>query len=97
MDAGRRPLVAASPVFYRGLLNAVYAAVKRVSSSNFVVTAGTAPSGDPLGGERMQPVAFDRSLFCLRDNARLTPLSCPDPPHLDAQSRQRSPRGSAGP
>ncbi len=71
--------VAASPVIYRGLLNAVYAAVKRVSSSNFVVTAGTAPYGDPPGGERMQPVAFDRSLFCLRDNARLTPLSCPDP------------------
>jgi hypothetical protein len=32
----------ASAGIYRGLLNAFYAAVKRVSSSNFVVTAGTA-------------------------------------------------------
>ena len=39
-----------------------------MSSSNFVVTAGTAPYGDPPGGERMQPVAFDRSPLCLRDD-----------------------------
>jgi hypothetical protein len=87
--------IATSPGIYRGLLNAVYAAVKRVSPSNFVVTAGTAPYGDPPGGQRMQPVAFDRSLFCLRDNARLTPLSCPDPPHLDALSHH--PYGIGGP
>jgi hypothetical protein len=84
-----------SPGIYRGLLNAFYGAVKRVSSSNFVVTAGTAPYGDPPGGQRMQPVAFDRSLFCLRDNARLTPVSCPDPPHLDALSHH--PYGIGGP
>ena len=76
----------ASPTIYRQLLNAFYRAVKRVAASNFVVTAGTAPYGDPPGGQRMPPVAFDRSLFCLRDNARLTPVSCPDPPHLDALS-----------
>ena len=86
---------AASPGIYRGLLNAVYGAVKRVSSSNFVVTAGTAPYGDPPGGQRMPPVAFDRSLFCLRDNARLTPVRCPDPPHLDALSHH--PYGIGGP
>jgi hypothetical protein len=85
----------ASPSIYRGLLNSFYAAVKRVSSSNFVVTAGTAPYGDPPGGQRMQPVAFDRSLFCLRDNARLTPVSCPDLPHLDALSHH--PYGIGGP
>jgi len=85
----------ASPGIYRGLLNAFYGAVKRVSSSNFVVTAGTAPYGDPPGGQRMQPVAFDRSLFCLRDDARLTPVSCPDPPHLDALSHH--PYGIGGP
>ena len=85
----------ASPGIYRGLLNAFYRAVKRASSSNFVVTAGTAPYGDPPGGQRMQPVAFDRSLFCLRGDARLTPVSCPDPPHLDALSHH--PYGIGGP
>jgi hypothetical protein len=92
--AGRR-WAPASPGMYRGLLNAVYSAVKHVSSSNFVVTAGTAPYGDPPGGQRMPPVAFDRSLFCLRANARLTPTSCPDPPHLDALSHH--PYGIGGP
>lgn len=85
----------ASPPIYRQLLNAFYRAVKRVSSSNFVVTAGTAPYGDPPGGQRMPPVAFDRALFCLRDDARLTPVSCPDPPHLDALSHH--PYGIGGP
>ena len=85
----------ASPVIYRQLLNAFYAAVKRVSSQNFVVTAGTAPYGDPPGGQRMSPVAFDRALFCLEDDAALTPLSCPNPPHLDALSHH--PYGIGGP
>ena len=69
----------ASPTIYRQLLNAFYRAVKRVSPSNFVVTAGTAPYGDPPGGQRMPPVEFDRDLFCLRDDADLTPVSCPGP------------------
>ena len=85
----------ASPVIYRQLLNAFYGAVKRVSSQNFVVTAGTAPYGDPPGGQRMPPVAFDRALFCLEDDAALTPLSCPNPPHLDALSHH--PYGIGGP
>ena len=75
------------------MLNAFYAAVKQVSSSNFVVTAGTAPYGDPPGGERTPPVAFDRDLFCL--SPRLTPTSCPNPPHLDALSHH--PYGIEGP
>lgn len=83
------------PAIYRQLLNAFYAAVKRVASSNFVVTAGTAPYGDPPGGQRTPPVAFDRGLFCLANNARLTPLACPDPPHLDAISHH--PYGIEGP
>jgi hypothetical protein len=85
----------ASPVTYRELLNAFYAAVKRVSPANFVVTAGTAPYGDTPGGQRMPPVAFDRALFCLADDARLTPLSCQDPPHLNALSHH--PYGIGGP
>jgi len=85
----------ASPTIYGQLLNAFYAAVKGVSSSNFVVAAGTAPYGDAPGGERMQPVAFDRTLFCLSDNAGLTPVSCPNPPHLDAIDHH--PYGIGGP
>jgi hypothetical protein len=85
----------ASPVIYRGLLNAFYGAVKGVSPSNFVVTAGTAPYGDAPGGERMPPVAFDRTLFCLRGTSRLRPTPCPNPPHLDALSHH--PYGVGGP
>jgi hypothetical protein len=87
--------VPASPGIYVQLLNAFYAAVKHVSSSNFVLAAGTAPYGDPPGGQRMQPVAFDRTLFCLKDNAKLTPVSCPNPPHLDAVDHH--PYGVGGP
>jgi hypothetical protein len=85
----------ASPTIYRQLLNAFYAAVKRVSPSNFVVTAGTAPYGDPPGGQRMPPVDFDRTLFCLRDDPAMKPLSCPAPPHLDALAHH--PYGIGGP
>lgn len=88
-------LVAESPIIYRDLLNAFYGAVKGVSASNFVVTAGTAPFGDPPGGQRIPPVAFYRYLFCLKDNRKLSPLSCPDPPRLDAISHH--PYGIGGP
>ncbi len=85
----------AAPDIYRQLLNAFYAAVKHVSPSNFVVAAGTAPYGDPPGGQRIPPVEFNRDLFCLRDDARLTPVACPDAPHLDAVSHH--PYGIGGP
>ena len=88
-------LAPASPGIYAQLLNAFYAAVKSVSPSNFVISAGTAPYGDPPGGQRMAPVAFDRTLFCLKDNASLTPVSCADPPHLDAIDHH--PYGIGGP
>lgn len=84
----------ASPGIYRQLLNAFYGGVKSVSGSNLVVTGGTAPYGDGPGGARMQPVAFDRSLFCLRGSA-LRPTSCPDPPHLDVLSHH--PYATGGP
>jgi hypothetical protein len=89
-----------SPGLYRGMLNAFYAAVKSVSSSNFVVMAGTAPYGDQAGvdlagQDRMPPVQFDRDLFCEADNARLTPTSCPALPELDAIDHH--PYGVGGP
>jgi hypothetical protein len=73
-----------APVLFRAMTNAFYAAVKRVSGSNFVVLAGTAPYGDPPGGTRTQPVAFFRTLFCLSGAVRLTPVNCPNPVHFDA-------------
>jgi hypothetical protein len=89
-----RHWVDTSPVVYRRLLNAFYAAVKGVSHSNFVITAGTSPYGDrpgysKRGYERMPPVQFYRDLFCLRQegqqgNLTLRPLPCSDPPHVDA-------------
>jgi hypothetical protein len=60
---------AASPGVYRPLLNAFYGAVKSVDRSNFVLTAGMAPYGNPPGlslpgiGNRVPPVTFDRVLF----------------------------------
>jgi hypothetical protein len=78
-----------SPGVYRSMLDAFYTAVKSVSSSNFVVMAGTAPYGDQAGvdlpgQDRMPPVEFDRGLFCEADNARLTATSCSSLPELDA-------------
>jgi hypothetical protein len=79
--AGRR-WVAESPIIYRTLLNAFYAAVKSVRSSDVVITAGTAPFGDPPGGKRVAPALFVRDLLCLRGRA-LAPGRCPDPAHFD--------------
>jgi hypothetical protein len=42
----------------------------------------TAPYGDPPGVDRMSPVLFLRELLCLR-GARLVPVRCPHPAHLD--------------
>jgi hypothetical protein len=42
----------------------------------------------------MQPVAFDRTLFCLSGKG-LSPTECPDPPHLDALSHH--PYATGGP
>ncbi len=86
---GPKGWVDTSPVIYRRLLNAFYAAVKRVSPTNFVVTAGTAPYGDwpkydRPGHERMQPLRFYRDLFCLRGATALRRTPCPDPAHFDA-------------
>jgi hypothetical protein len=76
--------VAESAVIYRGLLNAGYSAVKSVSSSNVVITGGTAPFGDSPSGKngRVSPAAFWRQLLCL-DGQHLTPQKCPNPAHFD--------------
>ena len=60
----------ASPGWYRRLLNAAYARLKRVDPGNRVIAAGTAPYGDPAAvGNRMTPVLFLRELLCLQGPA----------------------------
>jgi len=76
--------VAVAPGIFRSLSNAFYAAVKAVNSSNFVVLGGTAPFGDPPGGQRTPPVEFYRSLFCLDGRVALKPVSCPSGTYFDA-------------
>jgi hypothetical protein len=88
-----------APVLYRQMLNAFYAAVKRVASSNFVLMGGTAPYGDPIGSdplgqERTPPVDFYRTVFC-RPGAPLSQLGCPDAVHLDGVDHH--PYGVGGP
>jgi hypothetical protein len=55
---------AISPGYYREMLNASYAAVKAVAPRMLVVTAGTAPYGDPPGGNRVRPVEFWQQTLC---------------------------------
>lgn len=75
---GKRP---ASPDRYRRMLNAFYAGVKRAQPAATVLSAGTAPYGDPPGKSRMRPLTFIRNLFCL--NSRLRATRCPVKPRLD--------------
>jgi hypothetical protein len=80
--AGSRP---ASPQVYKALLNGFYRGVKSVSSKALVVTAGTAPFGDPQpGGNRVQPARFWRELLCVRQvGRRLRGTACPTPARFD--------------
>jgi hypothetical protein len=79
---GNRP---EAPLLYRGMLNAFYAGIKSVDPSALVVTAGTAPFGDPWpGGQRIQPAAFWRDVLCVRKlGSRLVGERCRDPAHFD--------------
>lgn len=81
-----RGFSAASPGHYRHMLNAFYAAVKAVDRSNFVVSAGTAPFGEPWrGGRRMPPAAFTRAFLCVRGRRHPRPGRCAgSPAHFDA-------------
>jgi len=72
--------IAFSPLLYRQLLNAFYAAVKAVEPSDVVIAAGIAPDGQPAGVGRMTPVRFLRAMLCLEGGGR---SACTDPPHFD--------------
>jgi len=62
---------AVSPIHYREMLNASYAAVKTVNPKMIVVTGGTSPYGDPPGGPypsgaRVRPVQWWQKLLCVK-------------------------------
>jgi hypothetical protein len=69
---------------YRLMLNAFYAAVKRVVPDDVVISAGLAPEGDPNGIGRAAPASFLNTLLCLGPPPGDAPQRCPDPPHFDA-------------
>ena len=52
--------------YYRGMVNAFSAGVKRSANPSAQVVAGaTAPYGDPVGGQRSRPLRFMRDFLCL--------------------------------
>jgi hypothetical protein len=71
-----------SPLLYRQLLNAFYAAVKAVAPGDVVLTAGVAPNGEPAGVGRMTPMSFLRGFLCLEGGGG-TRTGCADPPRFD--------------
>jgi len=59
-------LRSASPAIYRSLLDGFYRGIKAGQPGATVVSAGTAPFGDPdPGGRRIMPARFTRDLLCL--------------------------------
>lgn len=79
----------AAPGHYRDMLNAFYRGVHATGSDALIVTAGTAPFGDPgTQGARMPPARFVRELLCERQTAKRTlqATECPDPAHFDVLS-----------
>ena len=67
---------AASPAIYRDMLNAFFGEVKAVHADNVVITAGTAPYGDPPGGTRFRPLAFWRDVLCVKGKRKPKPAAC---------------------
>jgi hypothetical protein len=76
---------AEAPILYRKMLNAFYSGIKSVDRSALVVTAGTAPFGDPgPGGDRIMPALFWRDVLCVREaGSALVGIHCSDPAHFD--------------
>ncbi len=77
------------------MLNQFYAGVKAVSHANVVVTGGTAPYGDPPGGDRTRPLTFWRSVLCLKGHKRLHRSKCPTKAKFDVLAHH--PINTSGP
>jgi hypothetical protein len=73
----------ASPRLYRVLINAFYAAVKAVDSSNLVLAAGLGPIAIP--GWTIGPMRFARELLCMagRRDPHPLPGDCEGGVHFD--------------
>ncbi len=75
---------ATAPIIYRAMLNAFYAGIKSVDPHALVVTAGTAPFGDPGTSGRISPALFWRDVLCVRQvGTQLEGERCADPAHFD--------------
>lgn len=73
-----------APQRYRAMLNAFWEAIKGVDRHDTVLTAGTAPIGEPRDGEgRMAPVRFWQAVLCLGRAPHLRVEPCPDPARFD--------------
>jgi hypothetical protein len=72
-----------SPTHYRKMLVAFDASIHAYQPDAVVLTAGTAPLGDPDGEGRMAPVRFWQSFFCLGRPPVLSPSPCPEPARFD--------------
>jgi hypothetical protein len=71
--------------YYRGMVNAVSAGVRRSGSGAKVVAGATAPYGDPVGGERSRPLRFMRDFLCLDGDLKPRP-KCKDRANFDILS-----------
>jgi hypothetical protein len=87
-----------SPGLYRALLAAGYDGVKAGMASDTVVTAGTAPYGDPFaGGKRIMPARFLREVLCVTGRARLVAHNCnKTPAKFDVLAHHPYPIGPPG-
>lgn len=72
---------AASPHLYRDLVNAFYAAIKRVDPGNLVLLAGLGPIAIPRW--TIGPMSFTRQMLCMRDNRRPKRGGCGGGVHFD--------------
>lgn len=91
---------AASPGIYRNMLDAFYRGIHAAASAlgarapnERVLSAGTAPYGEPPGGPRMPPAEFVRDMLCL--TRALTPERCPQ--HADFDILDHHPYSIEGP
>lgn len=71
--------------WYRKMLNRFYAGVKAGQRQAKVIAPATSPYGDRPGGGRVPPVAFLRSLLCMRVG-ELKNYGCPARPRFDILS-----------
>jgi len=56
------------PNIYRRMLNEFYDGIHDADSTATVISGGTAPYGDPPGGNRTRPLVFIRDMLCLNGN-----------------------------